>query len=82
MVSLSVKYDIVRSDIQKITPVLNLIGVSSWKSGLRLFWSVKLMSTRKFRIANNQFWKLQTYLSLSIGQNLLPDLVRLTPVDP
>lgn len=49
IVSLWAKYDIqeVRSDIQKITSVLN--------SGLCSFCSVKFISTRKFRMTNNQF---------------------------
>ena len=37
MVSLWAKHDIVRSDIQEITLVLNLKGIASWNSGLCSF---------------------------------------------
>ena len=53
MVSLSVKYDIVRSDIQENTPVLNLQVFRA--ENLVYAYSIKLTSTRKFRTANNQF---------------------------
>ena len=81
MVSLLVKYDIVRSDIQENTPVLNLTSVSSWKSRLCLFYKIDVYK----KIQNSQQWILETLdmcLSLSIGQNLPPGLVRLAPVHP
>ena len=81
MVSLLVKYDIVKSDIQENTPVLNLTSVSSWKARLCLFYKIDVYK----KIQNSQQWILETldmYLSLSIGQNLPPGLVRLAPVHP
>ena len=54
VVSLLVKYDIVRSDIKQITPVLSLTGISSSNSGLCPFGSVPFHSRKILENQENQ----------------------------